>query len=994
MPRPLTLGLIAGALLVLGAVSWWMLGDAPGEGPAPTVLVGGTPTLDAPSTPRLPDAPPLPQRLTSAPIEAADVAATVQLDGAVPASYREALGAYTGRVLQASATGEPPAPLPGLRVELLGGRGSSFALPLDALLGEQPPSLELIVAADDTDEEGRFRLDGLEPRTLGVLLVDPGGALASVHMVEATPVSGAEHDLGDIVLAATATLTGRVLDERNAPIANARVRSTDLPVPLPEIAATFLEYRPGAGVVVPASSETGNLDLFFRLPPSIERYERHLPLPTTFTDAEGRFTLGGVRPGLVTLGIDHPLHLPLAKTGVPSGAAGGTRDLGDLVLGEGLALAVTVLDKEGVEVAGAEVLAGNLLALAPVALVRPAARALGGGRYEARALKPGAGWVAARADARSEFTLHEVPEIAAGSATVKLAGGRTLTLALRDEDGAPIANARLFGRALPESGAPDWILTPRTLDAQTRQPQPGRYEIGELSRTTWEIAAIAPGFVQQRALVELAEADAELQLVLARGQALTVLVLAGTAGAEPVEHARVDVYPPDGTLGGSDFPTPVSAGRTGADGRLTLRDLPAGVAQVMVGHPAYALVSLEVELPAAEELRVALPIGGTIEGEVLIDGGPPDEPLMVFLNPRNGEGDGEMPRFALTDLDGRFRFSGVDPGEVHLEARERIALSAGFTSFFETMFASPLAEGEVLVRSGEKSWATLSSAEALDGISTAFVSGQLLVNGRPAPEWRVRTFGRLRRSATTDAQGQFDLGRVQSGKITLQVAPRLNQGNPFGGSVHGEQLELQPDERRHVTIRFDTGSIEGRVSSVGDGRPLAGANVSSRREGEQGFSWSSRGPSAVTDTEGRFALDPMGAGTWRLSVREDGYAAFTSDPIEVRALTPQRGVELRLAAGLSWSGSVRFVGVDETPGWFWLIARREDGGASTNADVDRARGTYRFDTLEPGRWVITAATDLSVEFETITIDVSAPREGHELSFVPKVEDETPVPGAK
>ena len=76
---------------------------------------------------------------------------------------------------------------------------------------------------------------------------------------------------------------------------------------------------------VPGGTEGLEHDLVFAPPASLMRLEKHLPLPTTFTDGTGAFVLNGVTPGLVLLAADDGVHLPFVKEGVPTGAAGGGR---------------------------------------------------------------------------------------------------------------------------------------------------------------------------------------------------------------------------------------------------------------------------------------------------------------------------------------------------------------------------------------------------------------------------------------------------------------------------------------------------------------------------------------------------------------------------------------------------------------------------------------------------------------------------------------------
>src|SRR5690606_12859347 len=116
-----------------------------------------------------------------------------------------------------------------------------------------------------------------------------------------------------------------------------------------------------------------------------------------------------------------------------------------------------------------------------------------------------------------------------------------------------------------------------------------------------------------------------------------------------------------------------------------------------------------------------------------------------------------MPRFTLTDADGAFRFVNVEAGEVELSARERVSFSS-MASWWEPFAMTPEAEAEVVVEAGREAHVLLVVGSAYADVPTGRVEGTLWVNGRPGAGWRVRTWGRIRRSVSTDPDGRFDMG--------------------------------------------------------------------------------------------------------------------------------------------------------------------------------------------------------------------------------------------
>ncbi|MGQ0552933.1 MAG: carboxypeptidase regulatory-like domain-containing protein [Planctomycetota bacterium] len=1019
MERRGTLLLVAlGMLLVLGLGLWLILdgsADSADDNSSATSLSAGdtaaTPAMALPAV----GARPVESHAGLPDLAAAVPDATAR--SGPPESYKRALGGLKGRVLQAvEGSADGGSPVVGMTVAVAGARESSFLLPQDALLNPERLEMNLIAGEAVTDHEGRFLIESLDPRTLGALMLDPGGPRASFRMLEITPASGIVLDLGDIILPRCATLVGLVVDERSKPIRNARVRVLELPpLPIPsDIVATVADYRAGSAIVVPEGTDGLDETVIFQPPASLARHERLLPVPTTFTDAEGRFVLPGVPPGLVALAIDHISFLPFAQLSVPTGAAGGERDLGQLMLGDGLTLSITTEDDRGQQVMCAEVLAGNRLSIAPVGLLRGTALQQAADRHEVRGLKPGDGWVAARRSTQDDFVVVEVPDMSAGKAVVRFPTPRQATFTVLDESGAPIQSARIFGRPLSAEGddAPDFIVPPQSLEKRSSQPKPGQYVLTGLRPGGWQLVAIAPGYGQRRAWVDLATEDGSVEVRLPIGLGVSARVVRA-ADNTPVEHCRVDAF-----VQGEDWNpigrAPLTSAMTDAEGRVRLPDLPAGTIRLQATYPGLAVGSHRVELAADGKLtastttvgatstvsavqEVMLPLvgGGSLFGVVLEQGRAPEEPLLVILNQGDSSGDGEMPRFTLTDLDGEFRFEDLEPGEAEIEVRPRLNLSGGagmmmFASFFE----SPLAEGEVEIEEDRESSITLTLGDQLAGKEVAQVSGQLFVNGRATEGWTVAVWGDVRRMETTDSSGRFDLGKIVAGDAHLWINAA---GSNFGSPVHSVQLKLEPDEHRVLDLHLEVGSLSGRVLSALDGQPLVGISVNAQEEGaEQGWFG---GPDTSTDAEGRFRIEPVKAGSYRLSASGQGWAQARTEVFSLSGLQERSGLELRLTRALKLAGTVSFEGLVEEPRWVWMTAQSKNGGSETNAEVDRIQGTqdwrFSFDELDAGVWIIEAHVANSPHaFASQELSVSADNSNLRLHFVPAPPPPPPPPEAE
>lgn len=951
--------------------------DESGAGRAPEL------TVVAPEAGRV-------ESLTAAP---APPPATEVGEAAVPASYRAALGGLVGRVVEED--GSPVADIP---VSLMGGGAADFLPALDTLARTGEVRVDPELAATRTDAEGRFRFVELETRVLGALMVDPGGPRTLLHLLEQTPVSGEERDLGDIVLPAGVTLLGRVLDERGEPLPLVRVRATDLqPIMLQSGVADF---RMGGGVLV----DEDEIQLTVVPPPSLARLEQLLPFPTTVTDSEGRFELPGVRPGLVSVVLDDNVHLTVVEGPTPTGEAGGTLDLGDLTMPDGLTQRGRVVDADDEPVAGAEVMVGNQLIFGPVAILRPPVRTDAEGRFAVTGLGQGSARAVARRDPNQPFAADTGAGVPGSrEVLVRLPARHTLTLTLEDQDGELVDGVQVLARHLPAPQAteiPDWVLPPAQAGAVERDEQ-GRYLVPDLAPGHWDVTLAAEGHGVVRRTFDLTLADLTETVVLERARALTLRLR--DQDGEPVEYALATARSVDreGGMGG-DMPVPVTSARSDREGRAELRGLRSGDFALEVVHPAYAVTKLGVSVgedsissenaPVIEEdgrwvVEVPLLAGGSIAGTVIDNGAPPSQVLMVTLTPEDQDEivNAALPRMTLLAPDGSFRFDNVQPGGVDVQVRQRVQLS-DLMSWWEPFAMTPEARGEAWVEAGKETEMVLEVGSAYADMDTGFVSGRLTVNGYPAVGWKVRTWGKIRRSTTTDEQGGFTMGQLAAGDVVLMFNSDTGSMT-MEGVIDTYSFELPVNGREYVEIALATGSVEGRVRSGRTGLPLAGAEVRLQAEEtkRRGW-WGGRGGGTVTDADGRFSFPVVAEGSYVIQASAEDHARTRSEAFEVRSLQTLRNVEVSLFQAVTVKGSVVFEGLEEEPGWIFLNAVSESG-SEANARVDKETGRFSFDDMAPGqRWTFNCWTNLGGDFESPDHYIGGPEENLVLTFKVKPEE--------
>ncbi|MCB9897748.1 MAG: carboxypeptidase regulatory-like domain-containing protein [Planctomycetes bacterium] len=967
---PLVLGLV-GAAIVL-ALAWVLLSD---DAATDDVVLEAPPASTAAAAPKT----------TLAPLAAAGERTVLEVSSPVvppvaaavdevPASYLRALGALVGRVVEPS--GEP---VPDIEVAIVGGGPSTFLVPSDGLLSPDLHVPDLLLGKARTDAEGRFRIAGLETRVLGAVLVDPGGPRAFFTVLEQVPESGVDRDLGDIVLPASVTFAGTVVDERDEPIPGVRVRAIELPSIALE--SGVADFHAGCTFLV----EDDNLAApFVFVPPSeVERYEKLLPIPTTRTDADGRFELTGVRPGLPSLVLDDGVHEARVNGPIPSGPAGRVKDLGRVPMGDGETVVVRVVDEQQEPVPGASVMVGNRMSVGPVAILKGPYTTGDDGRVSVGGLRASLASGVARTEAGIAWTASAAPVSAGGGQelSIVLGGERSVTVEVVDPSGARIDDVRLLGRAMPDDDAedvPDFLLRPAPLDDRVTKDDQGRPVVSPLAPGLWEIVAVADGWSIGRDFVDLTWHDDVLRLELqpVRGQPIRVV---RASDASPVEHALVTVYDSE------RFGRQVTTARTKADGGAQLQGLADGDYSIEVMYPGLAVTQRDIKVPSDEPIVVELTVGGTISGIVIDRGAPPAEPLLVMLEARGGgmraggPRGGGMPRMTVCDLDGEFSFADVDPGNVEISARERFDLSGSLTSWWEPFAMTALAETEVEVVSAQESEAILQVGSTLEGIETGRVRGRLLVNGRPAEGWKIRTWGRIRRSATTAADGSFDMGSLEAGDVSLMIGSG-NESFP-GASVEVHEFELQPNADEFLELSLRTGTVGGRVVDALTNQPIEGARVTVRSTESKGRWWGGRSSFDVTGPDGRFEMEPVGEGSYLAEIEMDGFARQTSEAFDVPAQGTARVPDVRLTRGLKVSGKLTLVDAAEAPDWIWLNATTSTGSRAT-ARPDKNDMTYTFDDMAPGTWEVSIYTSNGVEYEPISIVVTGSTEQQALTFRP------------
>ncbi len=230
-------------------------------------------------------------------------------------------------------------------------------------------------------------------------------------------------------------------------------------------------------------------------------------------------------------------------------------------------------------------------------------------------------------------------------------------------------------------------------------------------------------------------------------------------------------------------------------------------------------------------------------------------------------------------------------------------------------------------------------------------------DGRPAAR-----AADLPRHATTGADGSYRVLGVGPG--TWRVTARRAGLAPDATEV--EVLATGPFAGPADLVLEDEATVEG-VLSEGDApfrRPfevVLEAEGGGRRR---------VGPVAFRSPEGRFEVDGVPAGSWRVLARTfDGRIARPPEPLDVRA-GGRWPVRLELERAASLTGRLR--GPDGAPVAAGRVTlRREADGTRRSATTDAA-GRFEVADLAPGSWRVRATGRGGAPVETLVVLPSGP----------------------
>lgn len=845
-----------------------------------------------------------------------------------------------------------------------------------------------LVYKGDSDLTDRLRVRGKQHADAFVTLGSKGG----------------DSDVGTIVVESGGSVMGRVLDKSGNPVAKATV-------------SAYVKDR-----------KTGGGDGMFVLGDLDQARTR-----TATTDPSGAWRIDGLPAGQVSVNADADGYAPETVRDVQIEMLKVTPDL-VLNLDKGLSISGVVLDAGGRPLAGAEVsVSREVIDLTEGGVGATFGRDLvrktdANGRFAMEGLRDEGYTVNVQA---TGFVDRSVERVAAGTADMRVslkASGVVFGVVTDAVTKKPVTNYEvessneMFGFRTMR-GAPVRVLhgAEAALLAGVAE-EPGLFAIGDLKAESLTLGIKAEGYAPVTMSGIATPSGQKSRNDFTLTPEITVSGVVRAPDGTPVEGAIVTIERTSADEGGFTFPggrtravrravriedhgdgpkvisdSPPKTATTDAKGEYTIRGLAAGDHSILAKHATHA--SSERKPVALEDgdqldgLDLSLRAGGALEGIAYDQYGKPLANANVVLSAPDQGGMnfggasiqsfgsyGDERASATSDATGQYAMAGILPGDYVVRvSKPRSAVGGGAVFIAIAGGGDSDAGVPVTIREGETVAQDVSLPPTGDVVGTVTESGRPVANARVTLSRGGEGLPFGEPSATTDADGEYDIRDVKPGGYSLVVKA------PKSAVPHKTKVRVDPKRETTEHVKLPSGAIRGRIVEVDTNKPLEGivvdvrpaksdggneadtevrevrmiAMVSNDGGGATTMKFGNETENVVTDSDGYYEVRFLAPGEYRMEVRGGGIMKMEKDRVLVPESGAAEGIDFRAARGATLSVTADLGPNPETEeddgGPMMLVETTvspvdDPGAEDTQAEIGLRPST--FEGLKPGQYSV------------------------------------------
>ena len=563
-----------------------------------------------------------------------------------------------------------------------------------------------------------------------------------------------------------------------------------------------------------------------------------------------------------------------------------------------------------------------------------------------------------------------------------------------DDAGHPVTTFEISAR--PANG-PKWGGS-EAVDAHFTSDE-GKFTLNGVFEGDWIVAAEAEGYSREDddgVPIVVPTAGREVVLVLRRTVTVTGTVV-DPSGA-PIDDATVIARSgdPSGPFGRG------SQARTDTDenGQFELEDCAPNGLSLVANHDAWA--SSE-PIPLATDpgstladVVLVLRVGATITGEVFDDEGQPEAGRTVTANAGGNAGFFGGESQVVTDASGYFVLEHVEPGKVTVIATPQE------DELFDTILSGEDDEDPEQAMMNLFGQMRMKSLEVADGEEVHIilgaepkvpvrVVGTVTEAGEPKAEAAVLVIeegGAIlqgMKMTRTDASGRFEITVDRPGHFMFGIGDEA-----FGGSQTQFFVAVPEVDEFDLELAIPLGRISGTVIGP-DGSPVSGVSVRLSEEGGViGLADLDQSKSQVTSGDGAFVFERVHPGTYTVgtggvanffSPDSSRYGAVVIGGIELEEDATISDLEIRLGVSGKLTGTVRDASGATVAGAS-VFVRDSTGRVLSNISSCTTNGTgqFTYKGVPTGKiWAFVRSDELS-SAEQGPIDIAENSET-EVDFV-------------